>query len=462
MGAIALQLESKGVPTSFVVFEEHEATFVAQAGLGGFGYIPVSVVAADEVMDAQDARAAGQRVAGSVVTGLIRPGPEYLEVEGNRWVPQPATFTFSGATAMDALDAFNEAYLANGWGDGLPLIPPTPDRVRWLLTGTDRAPDEILGKMGPSQGFVTPERLAVQAAMAGARPEHMAVILAAFQAILSYPYDYYGALLRGVAPMVIVNGPIVEQLGINHAANEMGPNPRHSAGSVIGRAINLALRNLGGFGRGLIPVGQHGQPGQYTGLVIGEAERVVPWVPLNVELGQPEGSNTVTVLAVTGSLGAPGREVAHAASFVPPSISFWPSTRVGWQRRAMGVLLLTPFSARRMALEGKTKEDVKKALYDLARVPRDEFERIWAVDEGGATALVRWLLRTIPEDQPIPIAASPDNFIVVVAGGWDSSLTSAWLFTDQFMSTPVTRVIELPKQWSELLRARQAIADPHA
>jgi len=240
MGSIALKLESNGVPTSFVVFEEHEATFLAQAGLGGFGYIPLSAVAADEVMDPEDAWATGQRVANRVMAGLTRAEPDYLQREGGRWVPQPSTLTFSGATAVEALDAFNRAFLANGWGDGLPLMPPTPDRVRWLLTGTDRSPDEVLGKMGPSQGLVTVERLAVQAAMAGARPEHMPVILAAMQAILTYPYDYYGALLRGVAPLVIVNGPIVEQLGINHAANELGPNPRYSAGSVIGRAINLA------------------------------------------------------------------------------------------------------------------------------------------------------------------------------------------------------------------------------
>ncbi|BAS26224.1 hypothetical protein LIP_0367 [Limnochorda pilosa] len=347
-----------------------------------------------------------------------------------------------------------ETFTERRWGDGLPLIPPTPERVEWVLEGTDRTPGTVLGAMGPSMGEVTVRQLAINAAMAGARPEHLPVIIAAMEAITAYPYDYHAPLARGVAPLVIVNGPIVDQLGINHAQNELGPHPGYPAGAVIGRAINLAMRNLGGFGRGYVPPAQHGQPGTYTGLVIGEAEDVVPWTPLNVELGFERGTNTVTVLGVSGTVGVPGPNPEHAAAFVPPSIPFWPSTRFAWQRSTVGVLLVTPLQARRFFGQGRSKQDIKEVLYTYARTPRDEFERTWQLDEFEPTGFIGWLLRTTPEDEPIPIAAGPDSFLVVTAGGWDSSVAFSWLFTDLYMNVPTTKVVHLPQDWEDLLSER--------
>lgn len=455
MGSIAYRLEGKGIPTVGLVFEEQEANYRAQYGLAGYAELPTVAYPGDSLLTPDNARIIGREVAPEVVRGLTDGRSPYMQRVGDRLIPWPQEFTFSGGTYDDAYQAFTETFLTRGWSDGLPLVPPTPEKVAWLLTGTDLSPDEVIGRMGPSLGEVTVRAVAVNAAMAGARPEYMPVIVAAMKSITSYPYDYYSPLLRGIAPFVVVNGPITEEIGLNHRNNEMGPNSRYPAGATIGRAINLIIRNVGGWGFGLIPAAQHGQPGQYTGLVIAESEHTGTWEPLNVQMGFPAGSNTVTVLGVMGSINVPGKALDHAASFVPPTTAAWPADRKAWEKRAVGVLLVTPMHALRMSAQGITKADVQEALYKYARVSREEFRRILGLDSGTKpSALVDWLLTTIPEDQEIPIGASPENFLVVSSGGWCTCVTSAWLNSDQFMSYPVTVEIQKPAAWEKLLSDR--------
>ncbi len=358
MGSIAYSLEAKGIPTVGLVFQEQEGNYKAQAGLAGYGEVPTLVYPADSILTPEGAHEVGRAAAPAVIRALTDGKPLYMTVEGDRWVPSPQQMTFTGATYDEAYQAFEEMFRERGWSDGLPLVPPTPEKVAWLLTGTDKSPDEVIGRMGPSLGEVTVKVIAIDAAMAGARPEYMPVIIAAMKAITSYPYDSYGPQLRGVAPLVIVNGPIADEIGINHRNNDMGPNSRYPARATIGRAINLIIRNAGGWGYGLVLAAQHGQPGEYTGLVIAESEHTGTWEPLNVQLDFPRGSNTVTVLGVMGSMNIPGKTLEHAGAAIPPTTAAWSGDRAAWQRRIAGVYLITPMRAVDLSSQGVTKADI--------------------------------------------------------------------------------------------------------
>ncbi len=221
-----------------------------------------------------------------------------------------------------------------------------------------------------------------------------------------------------------------------------------------GTELQAGRPNAGGWGYGLVPPAQHGQPGQYTGLVIAESERTGTWEPLNVQLGFPRGSNTVTVLGVMGSMNIPGKTFEHPGAAIPPSTAAWSGDRAAWQRRVAGVLLMTPMRALDLSSQGITKADIQRALYQYSRVPRDQFLRLMGLEQPKPTGLAAWLLETTPADEPIPLASSPEKFLVVAAGGWCSCVQSAWLNTDQWMNYPVTVEIEKPARWAELLANR--------
>src|SRR5215213_7108676 len=143
-------------------------------------------------------------------------------------------------------EAAERLFYARGWTDGLPIVPPTPERVLRTLQGTDREPDEILGAVPPKFGEATVKKIAINAVMAGCGPEHLPVVLAAIEAMLEEQFNLYGcqATTHVVAPLVVVNGPIGEELDIACSYNCFGQG--HRSNAVIGRAIRLVLNNVGG------------------------------------------------------------------------------------------------------------------------------------------------------------------------------------------------------------------------
>ena len=161
-------------------------------------------------------------------------------------VPSPVRVT--GRDYAHALERLNHLFLRNAWSDGLPLLPPTPQRVADMLRGTDWPRDRLLGKLLPKGGHATVESVAIAAAMAGCRPEYLPVLLAAVQAILDpLVYHQHMQSTTGNAhPALIVNGPLARQIRLNSGYGCLGPNPRYPAGASIGRALRLLLLNVGG------------------------------------------------------------------------------------------------------------------------------------------------------------------------------------------------------------------------
>lgn len=200
---------------------------------------------------------------------------------------------------IDETEDFMEACYENGWTDGLPVVPPTPERVERMLNGTDRNPDELIAVVPPKWGRATIEKVAINAVIAGCKPVYLPLVLAAVEAMTSEQFNLHGVQVTTshVGPMLIVNGPIRKQLEINDGFNLFGQGWR--ANATIGRAVRLVCTNIGGALPGELDRAAFGHAGKYT-CCIAEKEEASPWQPLHVDRGFQADDSTVTVFAAAG------------------------------------------------------------------------------------------------------------------------------------------------------------------
>jgi hypothetical protein len=203
---------------------------------------------------------------------------------------------------VDDNDDPTEVAFDRGWTDGLPITPPTDLRVARMLSGTTRAPDEILGAIPPNLIDCTIEKAAINAVMAGCRPEYFPVVLATIEAALKPEFSMHGLLatLWFSGPVVIVNGPVTKRIGMNWGGNVLGQGNR--ANATIGRALQLVIRNVGGGRPREIDRSVFGNPGKYT-FCFAEDETDPEWIPLNVARGHAAGTSTVTLFHGDGVQG---------------------------------------------------------------------------------------------------------------------------------------------------------------
>ena len=189
-----------------------------------------------------------------------------------------------------------------GWSDGLPVVPPTPERVHRMLGGTTRPPGEVVGEVPPDYGQCTIEKIAVNAVLAGCLPEYLPVVIAAVEAALEEPFCMHGLLATTYfsGPMVVVNGPYSRAIGMNSQGNALGQGNR--ANATIGRALQLVIRNVGGGKPGGVDRSALGNPGKYT-FCFAEDELNSCWDSLSVERGFDRGASTVTLFAADGVQG---------------------------------------------------------------------------------------------------------------------------------------------------------------
>ncbi len=193
----------------------------------------------------------------------------------------------------------HELVYERGWSDGLPVVPPTEERVLRMLAGTARSPSELVGVIPPDNAPCTVERVAINAVMAGCKPEYLPVVLAAVEAACRDEFCMHGVLATTyfAAPIIIVNGPIRERIGMNASHNALGQGNR--ANSTIGRALQLVIRNVGGGRPGGVDRATLGQPGK-LGFCFAERERDSFWESLAVERGFAADESTVTLFAGGG------------------------------------------------------------------------------------------------------------------------------------------------------------------
>src|SRR5438034_398552 len=228
-----------------------------------------------------------------------------------------------------------EIWFERGVTDGLPVVPPTRERVERMLHATKRSRETLVAEVPPNFGRATVEKLAVNAVMAGCRPEYFLVVLAVVEAACDPRFNLHGqsGTTNATSPLIIINGPLRSQLGVNCAAGVFGPGFR--ANATIGRALRLVMINLGGTRAGEISMSTLGHPGRYT-YCIGEHEEVSPWEPLHVERGHAPGPSPAPTAGRAGASRTSARRTRRRSCPSFPrrrrSWSSWPEARPGASR----------------------------------------------------------------------------------------------------------------------------------
>jgi hypothetical protein len=272
--------------------------------------------------------------------------------------------------AEDSIDAVNNLFIERGWTDGLPIIPPTEERVRWMLSGSKIAAQEVIAVLPPKMGFATVEKIAVNAVMAGCLPEYMPVIIAAIEAVADEKFRLLGvqATTHPCGVLVVVNGPIAKKIGMNSGGNAFGPGNR--ANAAIGRAINLILLNIGGGVPGQIDKATQGNPCKYT-YCVAENEAANPWQPFHVEQGFRLEDSTVTVFAAEGPHNINDHDSTNGQGILKTIAATMATAGNNNFMFFSGepVLMLGPEHAAAIAGDGFTKEQIRDFIFQNARLP---------------------------------------------------------------------------------------------
>lgn len=329
-----------------------------------------------------------------------------------------------------------ETAFDRGWTDGLPVVPPTPVRVLRMLDGTSRAPDEIVAVVPPDLVPITVEKVAINAVMAGCRPEYLPVVLAAVEAACTDAFNMHGLLCTTYfsGPVIIVNGPIVRELGINSGVNCFGQGNR--ANATIGRALQLVIRNVGGGIPGGIDRATLGSPGKYT-FCFAENEADSPWEPLSVERGFAPGTSTVSLFPGHGP-----SAIIDQISRTPESLarSFAAKLRAsGHPKLVLGmgaILVVSPEHARVFVEAGWNKARLRAELDALLLVPGAELVR-------GAGGIEEGMPAAVATGKQLPKFRSGDLAIVCAGGsaGMFSAIIEGWVAGErgsQLVTWPVT------------------------
>lgn len=326
----------------------------------------------------------------------------------------------------------HEAMDARGWSDGLPLVPPTEERVLRMLDGTARDPQEVLGLVPPDLASATVEKIAVNAVMAGCKPEYLPVVLAAVEAALDERFAMHGVLATTmfVGPVVVVNGPVRRRIGMNARGNVLGQGNR--ANAAIGRALQLVIRNIGGGRPQEIDRATLGNPGKYT-YCFAEDEEGSSWEPLAVERGAPPGRSAVTVFAGFGLQGVVDQKSRDPESL---SRSFAESLKaihnVKLAPACDALIVVCPEHHRTFKNAGWSKARLLEELYKLCEIPGEELVAgAKGIAEGGPFSLAG---RSVNKFRP-------GGLLVVQAGGaagMFSGIIGGWSAGGERGSLPVT------------------------
>jgi hypothetical protein len=307
---------------------------------------------------------------------------------------------------IDDMMAAQEFYHSRKWTDGLPVVPPTADAVQACLDWVMMPADHLVGIEPVRERAITAEKLAVNAVMAGCLPMHFPVVVAAFTAMLQEPFLLHGATAStgGCAVMIVINGPVRDELGMDGTFNVLGSSDR--ATTVIGRAIRLALCNLLDVRPGAVDRSTLGHPGKLS-YCIAEDEENSPWSPLAEERGMPKHASSVTVMAA----GAP-RQLMNEWTTDPAEIldTFVAEIKASMRHYSIWAgnyaIVIPPQLRAHFETAGWSKADIQKYVYEKARVLRKD----WA--DCGKGAVVGH--RGENEYAALP---DPDHLMVIAAGG---------------------------------------------
>ena len=317
-------------------------------------------------------------------------------------------------------DDLEELCYQRGWSDGLPVTPPTDVRVLRMLKGTALKPHEIVGKIPPYLAPCSVEKVAINAVMAGCLPEYMPVLLAAIEAALEPVFTLHGVLATTYfsAPVIIVNGPVIKQIGMNCGINALGQGNR--ANMTIGRALNLIVRNVGGGKPGEADRATLGAPSK-IGLCFAEDESDADWEPLSVARGFRRGVSTVTLFQGHGV-----EAFVDQKSRTPEGLSKSFATalvKMGHERltqSARCIVVLSPEHYRIYKEAGWGRHEIERALYEATIRPgREILAGTNGIGEGVPQNRADELIPKFHEDGLVVVrAGGPAGLFSGILPGW--------------------------------------------
>ena len=331
----------------------------------------------------------------------------------------------SGVIFEGDLEEANRFFYRKGWGDGLPMMPPTEKAVAEMLTGTDLPANTIVTKLGPRLGKATVEKIAINAVMAGALPTHMPVLIAGVQA-LAEPATRFDTMQDSQGswiPFWIISGPVRNDIRVNSGVGALSPGD--IANAAIGRAMGLIIKNIGGVRKGIEDAGALGNPGKYT-MVLAENEEESPWEPLHLQYGFKKEDSTVTLFfpntfnwALPSGVGAKGvmDPIANNA-----------------RRGGLTCFVIPPGAARVVSDEGWTKDKVKEYIVEHMPAPAPRPQQGQQPQASAARMDPR---RTI-EGTMILVAGGPGGMYMISGARIDGQ-------------NFVTKKVELPAHWDKLV-----------
>jgi hypothetical protein len=406
-------LAKRGTPAGLIGTTAFQGLAVSEMGAQGVSALPLLIV--EHPLGGERPEAIARRAQqafeqlSSIVAGSARPARTAGGLSEKGVAPHLESTVSDSDPIMVGDDpiAILEEFTSRNWGDGLPIVAPTEERVQRMLGGRDGA--KSLGMMPPLWRQATLEKLAVNAVMAGCEPRAFPIIVAAVEAMLDRAFNLYGvqATTHPVAPLLIVNGPYGREVGLHGGSGCFGPGFR--ANATIGRAIRLILLNVGGAWPGRYDMATQGSPAKFS-YCIAENEAASPWAPM-------ASGDTVTVYG-----GEPPHNVNDHVSTTAAGILTTVSdtavslgSNVGWYfSQSQLLVVLGPEHARTIAGEGFTRADVQRFVYEQARLPLGQLKLagMWGMHDWPA-----WMNAVADPRALMPQVPSPEDIYVVVAGG---------------------------------------------
>ena len=389
-------------------------------------------------------RAEWERVSGFQGIGAdlpaFRPGCGALNVEPGRLEDLLVRFNETGLTArrveLGGGEDEMEAMFERGWSDGLPMVPPTQQRVLRMLTGTARDPKEVVGLCPPNLAPLTVEKIAINAVLAGCKPEYLPVVLAAVEAALDPAFSLHGVLATTmfVGPVLVVNGPVRRQIGMNAKGNALGQGNR--ANATIGRALQLVVRNVGGGKPQEVDRATLGNPGKYT-YCFAEDEEGSSWEPLASDYGVPRGVSAVTVFAGFGLQGVvdqKSRDPESLSRSIAESLKAIHNVKLAPACDA--ILVVCPEHERTFREAGWSKARLLEELHKLCEIQGDQLVAgARGIAEGyGPSVIGQTRDKFRPGGLLIVRAGGGAGMFSGIIGGWSSGGAAG--------SLPVTREVK--------------------
>jgi len=382
-----------------------------------------------------------------IIDALTKPlTPEESNASGGKYEEEStAGVTVTAESYPAAAEEFNSVFLNNRWGDGLPLIPPTEERVKWMLSGTKRKPDEVLGRINPKQGVATIEKIAINAVMAGAKPEYLPVIIAAMEALADEDFDDLHVLASAGSfnLLTVISGPIAREIGMESGIGFMGHGWR--ANNTIGRAIRLSTLNIGHTWPGKNDMALTGRVSPHTFFTFCEAEDFSAWEPYHASRGFKADDSCVTVGSIHGESqlnhfyggmigtwtaeGILDRMVEDLVRTDRRGYFMWGTKGIGKYLGSGGgamnhMIILFPELVEELKKIGFDQKGLQDEIYKRTSIPYDDLNP--AERKSLQTAIE---LGVIPTDRKavfeaalkpggkVPVLISPDNLHFFVAGG---------------------------------------------